>query len=645
MLSGNRDKVMPSHALFHKALALFQTGQLEAAASVCDEIIRLEQTHFDTRFLRSVIAMKVGDPARAVEMLASSIEGEPNVSKVCAACCHLGSALRALGRLTEAVASYDKAIAIDARYALAYLGRGNALRQLGQPAAALASYDLAIASQPNNSAALCNRGVVLAELGRLDEALSSFTLAIAIRPDYAEACWNRGIVLQRQNKPEAALQSYDQAVAIAPTSAKAHYNRANVLLELARPESALAGFDHAIAIDSRYALAFCGRATALSELDRFDEAFADYARAIAIKPDIAEVYSNRGNAKLRMGCVEEALRDYEHALDIDPTFHQAVANRAHALLLSGNLAEGWKDFEARFLSDDAWVTRSLRGFRQPRWQGGVPVEGKTLLLHCEQGLGDTLQFCRYANLVSGLGARVVMEVPAPLTDLLASLAGVAQLVEQGDTLPDFDYHCPLMSLPLVFNTTVSTIPAEVPYLRAPPSKVLEWKGRLGERNNLRVGIVWSGGFRADQPKTWHVNRRRNIALAKLATLKIPNVDFYSLQKGQPAESELCDLRAADWNGPGLIDFTHLLYDLSDTAALIANLDLVVSVDTSTAHLAGALGKPVWIMNRFDTCWRWLLNRTDSPWYPTAKLYRQPRPGDWESVVLAIRDDLAALAAP
>jgi hypothetical protein len=229
--------------------------------------------------------------------------------------------------------------------------------------------------------------------------------------------------------------------------------------------------------------------------------------------------------------------------------------------------------------------------------------------------------------------------------LLAGLEGVDRIVVQGDTPPEFDFQCPLMSLPLAFQTTLSSIPADIPYLRSCEEKSLYWREKLGNgQQRLRVGLVWSGGFRHDQPELWAVNKRRNIPLVKLAALKHPDVEFYSLQKGQPAESELSDAISGGWNGPPIADHTSLLHDFSDTAALIENLDLVISVDTSTAHLAAAMGKPVWILNRFDTCWRWLLDRTDSPWYPTVRLYRQERREDWDAVVGNIRRDLALLAA-
>jgi hypothetical protein len=264
------------------------------------------------------------------------------------------------------------------------------------------------------------------------------------------------------------------------------------------------------------------------------------------------------------------------------------------------------------------------------------------LLHSEQGLGDTLQFCRYVKLVASLGARVILEVPPSLVKLLATLDGTSEVVARGGVLPQFDCQCSLLSLPLALKTTLDRLPAQVPYLRCEAARSRYWETKLGERTRLRVGVVWSGGLRQNQPELRGVNGRRNVPLTKLVALRHPQIEFYTLQKGEPAESELADAIARNWDGPDLRDFTGGLHDFADTAALIEQLDLVISVDTSTAHLAAALGKPVWLLNRFDTCWRWMTDRCDSPWYPTLRLYRQGRPGDWDGVIKEVAIDLSRL---
>jgi hypothetical protein len=319
----------------------------------------------------------------------------------------------------------------------------------------------------------------------------------------------------------------------------------------------------------------------------------------------------------------------------------AYFNRAMASLMVGDYQNGWQDYEWRWQGDNGPIIKDVRYLAQPCWLGRESIAGKAILLHSEQGMGDTIQFCRYAKWVADCGAKVILEVQAPLQGLLAGVEGVFQVVAQGDARPAFDYYCPLMSLPLAFKTTLATLPARTPYIKIDAQKALYWKERLGEKSKLRVGLVWSGGFRAHQPELWAINDRRNVPLAMFAALKHPDIEFYSLQKGQPAESELADLVAGNWDGPHLTDFTVELRDFSDAAALLEQLDLLISVDTSAAHLAGAMGKPVWILNRFDSCWRWLLDRTDSPWYPTARLYRQESAGDWDGVIRRVRSDLHA----
>ena len=267
---------------------------------------------------------------------------------------------------------------------------------------------------------------------------------------------------------------------------------------------------------------------------------------------------------------------------------------------------------------------------------------QTILIHAEQGLGDTIQFCRYAALVKKLGARVLLEVPKSLMVLLKDLEGVDILLEQGMPLPDFDFHCPLLSLPLAFKTELQTIPFPKSYLKADQNKINQWQKRLN-LNGFKVGLVWNGGFRANQPELWDINERRNIPLKILAQkLNSIKVNYFSLQKGDPAESEIRGHETEYWPSGNFFNFADELLDFSDTAALISNMDLIISVDTSTAHLAGALGKPTWILNRFDSCWRWMLDRDDSPWYESVKLYRQDEDRQWAPVLERVARDLKEL---
>jgi tetratricopeptide (TPR) repeat protein len=604
MSSVSRAHAEQSQAKFNRAAALHRAGELAAAETLCGQILSGQPAHAGALHLLGVIAGQAGHWTRAAELIGQAIWVDPGSAD---AYCDRGVALKALTQWDAALSCYNRAIALQPDHAEAYCNRGNVLHELKRYEAAIADYDSALAIRPDYATAYYNRGVVLADLRQWNAALASYERALAIKPDHAIACCNCGAVLEQLGRFEAALARYDEAIALQPRYAQAHSNRGNVLRKLQQLDGALSSCSTAIAIDRAYAQAYSNRAAVLYELNRLDEALADCDRAIALAPDLA----------------------------------RAHCNRAYTRLLLGDFKRGWIDQEWRWKGRDGALVR--RDFSQPLWLGKESLTGKTILLHGEQGLGDTIQFCRYAKMVCALGATVLLEAQGPLIGALTGLEGAARIFAGGDALPSFDYHCPLLSLPLAFETTLATVPAGVPYLRSNPKKTAHWKAKLGTKRRFRVGLVWSGGFRANLPELWAVNSRRNIPLATLAVIMHPQIEFYSLQKGRPAESELTSRTRDTPDGPEIIDHTAELVDFSDTAALIDNLDLVISVDTSTAHLAGALAKPVWILNRFDSCWRWLSDRTDSPWYPTATLYRQSRAGDWEGVVQRVKRDLERLA--
>jgi hypothetical protein len=336
----------------------------------------------------------------------------------------------------------------------------------------------------------------------------------------------------------------------------------------------------------------------------------------------------------------EAIRYFDSVLLKAREHVDAHISKSMALLLIGDYRHGLRLFEWRMRK----LERPMEFSATPSWQGREPPEGRTLLMYAEQGHGDTLQFCRYARLASARGAKVIMQVPAALVRLFRGQRGMGEVIETNSPVPVFDLHCPLMSLPLAFGTTLETIPyGTEAYLEALPEDVARWRERLGESDRLRVGVVWNGGFRPGHPELWAVNARRNVPLEVFARhLDIEGVDFYSLQKGDPAESELRGREGEYWRRGRLYNYTAELHDFADTAGLIANMDLVISVDTSTAHLAAALGKPTWILNRYDTCWRWLLDREDSPWYGSVKLYRQGVDRDWEPVLSELASDVRSI---
>ena len=437
------------------------------------------------------------------------------------------------------------------------------------------------------------------QTGRLGEAERLFRHVLAVNPRHADSLHLLGVIAYQTDRHDLAADLIRKAIAINPREPSLQSNMGNLLLQQGR----------------------------------LDEAVACYRKAIALKPDFSEALNNFGNALRAQGQLDEAITCYYRALELSPEDPEAHYNLATALLARGDMPAGWKEHEWRWKTPQ--LAPSRRAFAQPQWRG-KSAEGRTLLIHAEQGFGDTLHFCRYAPLAAAQGLRVILDLPKPLVRLLSSLSGVDQIVASGEALPAFDLHCPMMSLPLALKTTIETIPADVPYLYPDAAQVRFWQERLAAHKNQgrRIGVAWAGNPRPHILAAAAIGRRRSIAPDRLAPLfESPGLHFLSLQKDGPA---------APVHFP-LTDFMAEMGDFADTAALIANLDLVISVDTSVVHLAAALGKPVWLVDRFDSCWRWLVGRRDSPWYPGLRLYRQPKPGDWGSVVAEVTRDLLGFA--
>jgi len=549
-------------------------------------------------------------------------------------------ALQQNGALAEAEEMYRELLAARPRHFDALQLLGALMLQQGRLEEGAAQLQRALEIDAKQPALHSNLSYALNALQRPTEALASANRALALQPRFADALNNHGTALASLERPHDALTSFDKALEVAPQMASAWNNRACTLRDLNRPQDALASCERAIELQPAYAQAWSNRANALSDLDHAADARASYLQALRIAPDFADAWNNLGLTLIDLGEHAAALAAFERALELNPNDVECRWNRSNCLLRMGRLAEGWPEYEVRW--QRRWIGARPRAFAQPLWLGDFPLEGKTILLHAEQGLGDTLQFCRYATQVARLGATVLLEVPAPLTRLLQNLEGVGQVIEEGAPLPDFDCHCPLLSLPLALRTTVESIPAAASYLQASPADLARWTQRIGPREpgSLRVGLVWAGGDRPHVPELRRTDRRRSLRLETFAPLlNLPQVRFYSVQKGEAAQQAV-SLNAQLSAAQQIIDFTDDIADFADTAALIEQLDLLISVDTSTAHLAGALGKPVWIANRVDTCWRWLLERDDSPWYRSATLFRQQRLGQWDDVIEALADALA-----
>jgi tetratricopeptide (TPR) repeat protein len=541
--------------------------------------------------------------------------------------------------------------------------------QKGHLSGAARLYTAVLEHQPNHFDALHFLGLLNYQQGHFGEALRCIAAALRSNSRSVEGLANQGLVLHALGRYEDAVTSYNQALALMPESAEVHNGRGNALTQLGRHPDALESFDRALAIRPDYLLASYNRGTCLFDIGRAEEALADFDRALAIDPHHAETLGNRGNVLFKLNRIEEALMAYEAALAISPRHPQLLHNRAHALrqlgrptealatiakaidlgatdpeilyergliqLTLGEFNAGWNSYERR------WQTREFaaqrRDFSQPLWRGEEPLTGKTILLHAEQGFGDTIQFARYLPLVAGSGAHVILEVQRELKTLMVGLEGVMTVAARGEVLPPFEFHCPLASLPLAFKTELATIPACTPYLAVPPDRLALWRERLPAQP-ITVGLVWAG--RPTHPN----DRNRSIALERLTPLFAPGIRLVSLQRDVHNDDDGILRRH-----PDILCLGHEVEDFADTAAIISLLDVIVSVDTAVAHLAGALGKPVFILLPYAAEFRWMVGRQDSPWYPTARLFRQPRPGDWETVVTQVRasleDDSARLKRP
>jgi len=429
---------------------------------------------------------------------------------------------------------------------------------------------------------------------------------------------------------QQAIQFYDRAIAADPSRAEGYYKRANALKDLGQLDAAITGYNQAIERKADYAYAYCNRGFVEHRKGSLDAALSSYDRAIELEPSDAFAHYNRALLLQDRSRWDEAVASYNRAVTLNPEFADAQFNRAMALLFMGDFANGWPAWEWRWKNAQRLGLGEERHFRQPLWLGEESLAGKRLLIHSEQGLGDTLQFCRYATLCAAKGAIVILEVQSPLLELLDGLEGVPELLAKGDTPPPFDYHCPIMSLPLAFKTRLETIPAPANYLRVDRARVAQWHTLLGERTRPRIGLVWSGNPRN------YIDRQRSIRLADWVPYLPPEFHYFQLQTQVREEDE-----AALDSTESIFSFDDDLLDFANTAALCDCMDLVISVDTSLVHLSGALGKRTWVPLAFTPDWRWMRERDDTPWYPSMRLYRQMTAGDWPSVFKRIAADLQA----
>lgn len=632
--------------------ALVGVGRYRDALAVLDEALKLDPAHPPAHTATGDALLGLERFDEAIAAYDRSLQRAPAHAQ---AWSRRGAALRALGRPADALISLERALNLDANDAFTHAERGHALREVGRHDEALRQYRLAMVVCGRSPALLLATGIALTELGRAAEALTILDEGLQLAPDdkallYAScvaldmlharaellrrcdrllaidrehlAAWvGRGNALLGLDRHQEAAEAYSEALKRAPDHIDALRNHAAALCALGRHDEALDDYDRALALTGAHPELLYNRAVTLQQLARYDEAMDSHAQAACAPADTAQHLYTRAVALQQTGAHEAALRAYAQACERDPHHGAARRSEAYCRLLMGDMESGWPLHEARWHATDVVLHR--RHADRPLWLGVEPIAGKTVLLHAEQGYGDTLQFCRYASLVHAKGATVILQAPRELATLLASLRDVSCIVSEDDAIPAFDFQIPLMSLPLAFRTTLDTIPAPGAYLHADTRRRDAWRRRvdaIATPHKLKIGLAWSGNPRHNN------DENRSLSFVELAPLFALDATFVSLQP-QVRERDRAALAASD-----VVCFDDALTDFADTAALIDALDGVISVDTSVAHLAGAVGRPVWILLPRAPDWRWLLERDDSPWYPNARLFRQARPGDWPAVI-------------
>ena len=682
--------------LLRAAFAQHQAGALTAAADLYRQVLERRPADHDALHLLGVARAALGDPAAGIALIRQAIAVSPGMPsphfnlgglllaqghtepalhafRAClalapthaAALTAAARALHALGRQPEAADHYTRALALTPADATLWTELATARLDSGQLTQALRSCDQALRLRPDHAGTHYIRGCVLLRQQAFDRAEMAFKTTLSLQPAHRPALLNLGFAQEAQARGQDALLTFEQLLILDPDNSAARLQRGLLLNALNRHaeavtaltaaletapdhpqalaarggafrmlndwDQAAADLDRALFLDPNNVPALIDRGNALQDLQRYDAALDCYDKALALDPASLTALMNRGGALQSLQRNTEALATYQKVLDVCPGHDDALLSVSLCQLRAGAWRDGWIDYETR-LRQSPW-TEALPTFSGPRWDGIADLRGKRVLLASEQGLGDTIQFARFARLPADRGAKVILGVEKPLRRLMQSLAGVSDIAVPDESDPVYDFYLPLMSLIAASDLGPEAVATGGPYLRADPDATAAWRTRLAALPGLKAGLAWAGDPRPHDRTAHLMDRRRSIALDRLGPLlAVDGVTFVSVQKGHPAR-------------PPIVDWTNELADFADTAALIEALDLVISVDTAVAHAAGALGRPVWVLNRFDRCWRWMSDRTDTPWYPTMRLFTQPAPGEWDAVVADVAAALAATAKP
>jgi tetratricopeptide (TPR) repeat protein len=619
----------PDHApaLVTLGDALAVKGEHEGAVAAFQRALRRRP---DDALLHNKLGVALGELTRFDEAEAAYRRAIGLDAQLTRACFNLAVALAEQGRLAEAEDTYRSVIAREPAYRGAWLNLGNVLVDQNRPGEAVAAYRRALDADPNDVGLLCNLGGALYRQGLLEDAIVQYRRAIVLVPDNIAALRVLGLVLHEARHLHEAAEVYRQTFALDPADHMIATNLGACLSDLGALDDAIAACEQALLLKLDHAPAYTNLGIIFEKQERVADAVAAHRCAVAADPAYAKGHANLAVALRNAGEIDEALAVSRRAVALNPEQPLAQYNHAHFLLMNGDFANGFEAYrwrrKCKTLSDGDPT------FSEPEWQG-EPLEGRTLLVFAEYGLGDAMHFVRYLPMVTAKGGRIILQVQPALAALLRQLPDVT-VIPRGEPLPPFDLQLPLMSLPRIFGTTLDNIPADIPYLHPDPEKLLRWRAALGRGTRLKVGVVWAGN-----PKHKGDRQRSLSAEAVLPRLVMPGLQLYSLQK-EPRPEDGAVLAAL---GNDVIDLAPMLGDFADTAAAIAALDLVIAVDTSVAHLAGALGRPVWMLTPYALDWRWLRDREDSPWYPTMRLFRQRRPREWDDPLMRLSAALAVLA--
>jgi tetratricopeptide (TPR) repeat protein len=604
-------------------------GRLAEAEGLCRRILRDRPDSSDALHLLGAVISRAGRPLNAIPFLTLAAQQNADAFVVQL---DLARACAAVDQFDQAMRAYRQCIALAPDLAHPHAEFGVLLNRGGMSREAIGPLSRALELAPESAEFHFHLGVALANCGEADRAIVAYERAIELDSTMPEPHANLGVIFRSIGKLDRALAAYARALEINPDCAEVHCNLGVALAELDRMAEAIQCYELALAINPDFANAHFNLANAIRKGDEHERAIEMYRRAVQLKTDFVQAHSNMAMSFNDLGRHDLALIYYDRAVELRPEWGEARWNRTLTHLVLGDFERGWAEFDCRNQIEPP----SSRTFPGERWSG-EDIRGKTILLNYEMGLGDSINFVRYASWVAQRAGRVIVEMQEPLRELCESVAGVDQVVciQRDQPFVHYDLHCSLMRLPELYRSDPATMPRTVPYLRPSGARLDKWQKTVGARaGKFRVGLVWAGS-----PE--HQNdRQRSIALASLASLAaVPDVEFYSLQRGHAAGQAMTPPP-----GMGLIDHSDEFDNMADTAALIEQLDLVISVDTSVAHLAGALGKPVWVLLAYVPDWRWMLDREDTPWYPTMRLFRQPAIGDWSMPIRQIARELSLMPA-